>query len=229
MRVAIVTVGDELLVGDTVNTNAAWLGRQLAERGVDVERSTTVPDRVDDIAGVVDEYRDRYDAVLVTGGLGPTHDDMTMDAVGTAFGVPVEENEAALAWLAENGYARGDLAAGTADIPAGAEPLHNEAGVAPGCVIGNVYVLPGVPAEMEAMFESVADRFVGSETHVTAVRVDEPESALIERFERLRERFDVQVGSYPGEHVRVKIQGDEERVVQEAAAWLRDRVETVEE
>ncbi|TSD15759.1 competence/damage-inducible protein A [Haloglomus irregulare] len=229
MRVAIVTVGDELLVGDTVNTNAAWLGRQLAERGVDVERSTTVPDRVDDIAGVVDEYRDRYDAVLVTGGLGPTHDDMTMDAVGTAFGVPVEENEAALAWLAENGYARGDLAAGTADIPAGAEPLHNEAGVAPGCIIGNVYVLPGVPAEMEAMFESVGDRFVGSETHVTAVRVDEPESALIERFERLRERFDVQVGSYPGEHVRVKIQGDEERVVQEAAAWLRDRVETVEE
>jgi molybdenum cofactor synthesis domain-containing protein len=229
MRVAIVTVGDELLAGDTVNTNAAWLGRRLAERGVDVERSTTVPDRVADIADVVTAYRDVYDAVLVTGGLGPTHDDLTMDAVAAAFDVPVEESEAALEWLAEDGYARADLAEGTTDLPAGAEPLHNEAGVAPGCVIGNVFVLPGVPAEMEAMFESVADRFVGSETHVAFVTADEPESALIDRFARLRETFDVTVGSYPGEHVRVKLQGDEERVVQEAAAWLRDRVDAVEE
>jgi molybdenum cofactor synthesis domain-containing protein len=229
MRVAIVTVGDELLAGDTVNTNAAWLGRQLAERGVDVERVTTVPDRVADIAGVVTEYRDRYDAVLVTGGLGPTHDDLTMDAVAAAFDVPVEESEAALDWLDESGYAREDLATGTADIPRGARPLHNEAGVAPGCVIENVYVLPGVPAEMESMFETIADRFVGSETHVAFVTADEPESALIDRFTELREQFDVQVGSYPGEHVRVKLQAPEERVVQEAAAWLRERVDVVEE
>jgi molybdenum cofactor synthesis domain-containing protein len=229
MRVAIVTVGDELLAGDTVNTNAAWLGRQLAERGVDVERVTTVPDRVADIAGVVTEYRDRYDAVLVTGGLGPTHDDLTMDAVAAAFDVPVEESEAALDWLDESGYAREDLATGTADIPRGARPLHNEAGVAPGCVIENVYVLPGVPAEMESMFETIADRFVGSETHVAFVTADEPESALIDRFAELREQFDVQVGSYPGEHVRVKLQAPEERVVQEAAAWLRERVDVVEE
>jgi molybdenum cofactor synthesis domain-containing protein len=229
MRVAIVTVGDELLAGDTVNTNAAWLGRQLAERGVDVERVTTVPDRVADIAGVVTEYRDRYDAVLVTGGLGPTHDDLTMDAVAAAFDVPVEESEAALDWLDESGYAREDLATGTADIPRGAQPLHNEAGVAPGCVIENVYVLPGVPAEMESMFETIADRFVGSETHVAFVTADEPESALIDRFTELREQFDVQVGSYPGEHVRVKLQAPEERVVQEAAAWLRERVDVVEE
>jgi molybdenum cofactor synthesis domain-containing protein len=225
MRVAIVTVGDELLAGDTVNTNAAWLGRQLAERGVDVERVTTVPDRVADIADAVNDYRRAYDAVLVTGGLGPTHDDLTMDAVADAFGVALERNEAAVAWLAENGYQAEDLAAGTTDLPSGARPLHNEEGVAPGCVVENVYVLPGVPAEMEAMFGSVADEFVGSEVHVAYVEAAEPESELVERFGRLRDRFDVRVGSYPGEHVRVKLQADEERVVQEAAAWLRDRVE----
>lgn len=229
MRVAIVTVGDELLAGDTVNTNAAWLGKRLAERGVDVERVTTVPDRVVDIADVVVEYRDRYDAVIVTGGLGPTHDDLTMEAIAAAFDTTVEESQAALEWLDESGYAHDDLATGTADIPAGARPLHNEAGVAPGCVIENVYVLPGVPAEMESMFAAIADQFVGTETHVAFVAVDEPESALVERFETLREEFDVQVGSYPGEHVRVKLQSDEERVVQEAAAWLRDRVDVVEE
>jgi molybdenum cofactor synthesis domain-containing protein len=224
MNVALVTVGDELLAGDTVNTNAAWLGRRLAERGVTVERVTTVPDRTDDIAEVVTEYRERYDAVLVTGGLGPTHDDVTMAAVARAFGVDLIESEAVLEWLAENGgYSRQDLTEGTSHIPAGARPLHNDVGVAPGCVVGSVYVLPGVPAEMEAMFERVAGEFDGEVSHVEFVDADEPESGLLDRFETLRERFDVKVGSYPGEHVRVKLEG-ERGEVERAAAWLRANV-----
>ncbi len=164
MRVAIVTVGDELLVGDTVNTNAAWLGERLHERGVDVERVTTLPDRVADIARVVNEYRAEYDAVLVTGGVGPTHDDVTME-VAAAFGREVVESQEVLDWLeAEGGYAADDLAEGTAEIPRGARLLENPEGVAPGCVIGSVYVLPGVPTEMKAMFETVADDFAGGQT-----------------------------------------------------------------
>ena len=84
MRVAIVTVGDELLVGDTVNTNAAWLGERLHERGVEVGRVAVLPDRVADIARVVNEFRAEFDAVIVTGGLGPTHDDLTMEGVAAA-------------------------------------------------------------------------------------------------------------------------------------------------
>lgn len=223
MRVALVTVGDELLAGDTVNTNASWLGSRLTARGATVERITVVPDRVADVARVVNEYRAEYDAVLVTGGLGPTHDDLTMEGVAAAFGRPVEENERALAWLAEEGgYDHEDLAAGTADLPAGAEPLHNEVGVAPGCVLDAVYVLPGVPAEMEAMFETIEDRFTGTLLHVETVAVDEPESALVDRFAELRERFGVTVGSYPGDHVRVKLQHEDEGSVAAAADWLRD-------
>jgi molybdenum cofactor synthesis domain-containing protein len=226
-RVAIVTVGDELLSGDTVNTNAAWLGERLTARGAVVERVTVLPDREAEIAAVVNEFRARYDAVIVTGGLGPTHDDVTMAGVAAAFGVPLERNESALAWLAEEGgYSHEDLAMGTADLPRGAEPLHNEVGVAPGCVIGTVYVLPGVPAEMEAMFEEVADAFDGTPDHVAWVTVDEPESSLIPRFEDLRERFDVRVGSYPGETVRVKLTGERE-AVERAADWLRARADTV--
>ncbi|MFC6938628.1 competence/damage-inducible protein A [Salinirubellus sp. GCM10025818] len=224
MNVALVTVGDELLAGDTVNTNAAWLGRRLAERGVTVERVTTVPDRTDDIAEVVTEYRERYDAVLVTGGLGPTHDDVTMAAVARAFGVDLIESESVLEWLAENGgYSRQDLTEGTSHVPEGARPLHNDVGVAPGCVIGTVYVLPGVPSEMEAMFERVAGEFDGEVSHVEFVDADEPESGLLDRFEALRERFEVKVGSYPGEHVRVKLEGEREEV-ERAAAWLRANV-----
>ncbi|MFB6083906.1 MAG: competence/damage-inducible protein A [Halorientalis sp.] len=227
MRVALVTVGDELLAGDTVNTNAAWLGERLTERGATVERVTVVPDRIGDIARVVNEYRAEYDAVVVTGGLGPTHDDVTMDGVAAAFGREVTRSDEALAWLEEEGgYTREDLAEGTADLPAGAEPLPNREGVAPGCVVGNVYVLPGVPDEMKAMFEAVADRFGGQRRHVETVEADEPESALLTRVRDVRERFDVKVGSYPGETVRIKLESTDENEVREAAAWLGERVES---
>jgi molybdopterin-biosynthesis enzyme MoeA-like protein len=177
---------------------------------------------------VVNEYLAEYDAVLVTGGLGPTHDDLTMEAVGAALGRPVEPNAEALAWLEEHGgYASDDLAKGTADLPKGARPLHNEVGVAPGCVVDRVYVLPGVPSEMEAMFESVADEFSGEIQHVVSVEAAEPESSLLDRFEALREQFDVKVGSYPGEFVRVRLEG-EEAEVERAAAWLRERVDAPE-
>ncbi len=225
MRVAVVTVGDELLSGDTENTNATWLCSRLDERGVDVERVVVVPDRVADIARVVNETRADYDAVLVSGGVGPTHDDVTMDAVAAAVGVDLVENDRALEWIVEEGgYAREDLADGTADVPAGARPLHNEAGVAPGCVIESIYVLPGVPEEMRAMFRSVADEFAGERTHREVVRADEPESALLDRLAELRERFPVTVGCYPGAVVRVTIDHSDEATVAEAAAWLRERV-----
>ncbi len=226
MKVAVVTVGDELLAGRTTDTNATWLCEQLDDRGVAVERVTTVPDRVGDIARVVNEYRAEYDAVIVTGGLGPTHDDLTMEGVAAALGRSVEEHDAALAWLEENGYARGDLASGTTELPAGARALHNEAGVAPGAALESVYVLPGVPTEMKAMFETIADEFAGTPTYRETVIADEPESALLDRIADVRERFDIAVGSYPGESVRLELTSTDETTVEEAAAWLRERVDS---
>jgi len=138
--------------------------------------------------------------VLVTGGLGPTHDDVTMEAVAGAFGRDLVANDQAADWLAERGYSADDLVAETTHLlPADCRPLANEAGVAPGAVVESVYVLPGVPAEMEAMFESVVEEFEGTPTHTVVVDVDEPESELLERFTELQETFDVTVGSYPGE------------------------------
>jgi molybdenum cofactor synthesis domain-containing protein len=226
MEVALVCVGDELLAGDTVNTNAAWLGERLTERGVDVERVTVVPDRVPEIARTVNEDRARYDAVVVTGGLGPTHDDLTMAGVAAAVGRSLAESGAVMDRLTtEGGYAREGLADGTADIPEDARPLHNLEGVAPGCVVENVYVLPGVPAEMQAMFETVADEFEGERRHVGFVSVDEPERALLDRFGTLQERFDVTVGSYPGDDVRVKLQSTDEAELAAALQWLRANVD----
>lgn len=226
MYVALVTVGDEILAGETVNTNAAWLGQRLAERGVDVERVTVIPDRIEEIARVIGEYHTEYDAVIVTGGLGPTHDDLTMEGVAAAFGTDVERNDEALAWLTEEGgYERDELTAGTADLPQGARPLHNDAGVAPGAVIEGVYVLPGVPDEMKEMFESIEEEFEGEPRYVARVFTTEPESELVPRLAELRERFDVKVGSYPGDGVKLKLSGTDEKTVEAAADWLRERVE----
>jgi molybdenum cofactor synthesis domain-containing protein len=230
MRVAVVTIGDELLTGDTENTNATWLCRRLTARGATVERVITLPDDVGAIARVVNECHAEYDAVVVTGGLGPTHDDVTMEGVAAAFGRAVVRNEEAEAWLTEHGgYSAGDLVDGTTHLPAGARVLHNEEGVAPGAVVESVYVFPGVPAEMKAMFEGVAEEFTGTVDHVEWVYAAEPESRLVDRFADLRERYDVAVGSYPGENVRVKLAGEDEATVRAAADWLRERVDAPEE
>jgi molybdenum cofactor synthesis domain-containing protein len=233
MRVAVVTVGDELLAGDTVNTNAAWLGHQLDRRGARVERMVVVPDRVGDIAAEVNRLRATFDAVIVTGGLGPTHDDVTIDGVAAALGVPVEPSDEAVAWYEDHAtYSHDDLVDGTSDLPRGARLLVNTEGVAPGAVCTGedgvpVYVLPGVPTEMEAMFESIADEFTGRPRERAFVETTEPESALIDRFEALQDRFDgVTVGSYPGQDgVRVKLEGEDLAAVRAAAAWLRERVD----
>jgi molybdenum cofactor synthesis domain-containing protein len=226
MQVAVVTVGDELLAGDTTNTNASWLCGRLTDRGVDVRRVTTLPDVEADIARVVNEYRAEYDAVVVTGGVGPTHDDVTMAGVAAAVGRGVEPHAGAREWLTgEGGYAAADLADGTLDLPAGARMIRNDAGVAPGAVVEGIYVLPGVPGEMKAMFERIEGEFSGTETYTAAVDVAEPESQLVDRLSAVRQRFDVTVGSYPGESVRVKLTGTDPAAVEDARRWLRDRVD----
>jgi molybdenum cofactor synthesis domain-containing protein len=229
MRVALVTVGDELLAGETVNTNAAWLGRTLHERGHDVERSTVIPDTRGAIARVVNEYHAEYDAVIVTGGIGPTHDDVTMAGVAAAFGRELATSEEALEWIeTHRDYSRADLTDGTGEVPAGARILPNHVGVAPGCVIMNCYVLPGVPAEMKRMYEEIADEFEGDGRYVETVETPEPESALLDRLATVQEQFAVTVGCYPGENVTVRFADEDQQLVAEAAAWFSERVESPE-
>ena len=228
--VAIVTVGNELLVGDTVNTNAAWLGQQLTKLGSRVERISVVPDDVEAIATEVNRYHTQFDAVIVTGGLGPTHDDVTMEGVSVALDRPLEEHPDAIEWLmTEGGYARDDLVVGTGELPRGAIALHNIVGVAPGAVVDSVYVLPGVPQEMKTMFETIQDDFLGDTYFVSELVTPQPESSLVEYLVAVQEQYDVGIGSYPGERVRIKVTGQNRVDVERAVAWLRERIQTDEE
>lgn len=160
--VEVVTIGDELLLGFTIDTNGAFLARKLAERGVAVPRRTTVGDDQDAIADAVRAALERTGAVITTGGLGPTSDDLTRDAVATVFGRDLLLDEGHLAWMRERWRARfaRDMPESNrrqALIPAGARKLDNRHGSAPGILIeddrGFVVMLPGVPRELRGMTE----------------------------------------------------------------------------
>ncbi|WP_276273492.1 competence/damage-inducible protein A [Haloarcula litorea] len=243
MQVALVTVGDELLSGDTENTNATWLARQLTDAGATVTRMLTVPDDEAVIADAVARYHDAFDAVLVTGGIGGTPDDVTKAAVARAFDreVVVPEDvrahlEAKAERFAENNpelvdryEMELDLDA-WAGVPEGAEPLLTDESFAAGCVVESVYVFPGIPEELEAMFATVADDFGGDRTTET-IHTPAPEGAVVGTISEARERFGVAVGSYPRKDDtpgRVKVSGEEPDAVREAAAWVRERIETVD-
>jgi molybdenum cofactor synthesis domain-containing protein len=196
---AIVTIGNEILSGDTVNTNAAWLAQRLERLGVRVRHAAAVPDEIDEIATFVRERAPAVDFLLVTGGLGGTPDDLTREAIAAAFGLEQEEVAEVAADLRARFRRDPEYAARWAQLPAGARALANPRGGAPGFVVENVYVFPGLPAEMEAMFDAIADEFrgappIGSWRRTYRTRESEIASLLAETGERWP---DVLVGSYP--------------------------------
>lgn len=231
MEAVLLTVGDELLAGDTENTNATWLASQLAERGVEVKRILVVPDDRTLIADHAREYSDAFDAVIVTGGIGGTPDDITMEAVGDAFDREMavddralEDIEKKLEWFEKEGP---DLdidvdAEAEARIPDGARPLLNSEGLAPGAVLNNVYVMPGIPSELKSMFEGVAEEFDGDSVS-RFLYSTEPEANLIDDLEKVAENFDVTAGCYPDRdagHNRLKLTATDEETLDEALDWL---------
>jgi len=239
MEVALITVGDELLAGDTVNSNANWLATRLTERGVTVTRILSLPDDRATIAKHVVEYSDAFDAVIVTGGIGGTPDDVTMEAVADAFDREMVVREATLEHVEGTIEAYRetrpelDLDIDTdleASIPEGSRPLLNDEGLAPGCVIENVYVLPGIPGELKAMFESVSEEFSGESISAFLYTV-EPEANITWALGEVQEQFDVAVGCYPDreqQHNRLKITATDRESLDDARVWLLENVDASE-
>lgn len=224
---AILTIGNELVSGDVPNTNASWLAKRLAPLGVETRVLLAVPDELDAIAEAIRREAPRVDFMLVTGGLGGTPDDITREALAHTFGVVQVE----LPELAEELRARfrGDPAYVTpwARLPEGSRPLANPLGGAPGFAIANVYVLPGLPPEMEAMFLSIEEEFrrgspIGSWRRTYRTRESRIAPALVECLERWP---GVLVGSYPmfgddGPTVEVVLKSSDADELAAASAWL---------
>jgi molybdenum cofactor synthesis domain-containing protein len=155
---AVLVIGDEILSGRTKDRNLGYIAEYLGKIGVDVREARVVPDVEDEIVAAVNALSARYDYVVTTGGIGPTHDDITADSIGRAFGVPVGEDPRAIAIMLER-YAPADLTPARrrmARIPEGADLIENPISRAPGFCMGNVFVLAGVPAVMQVMLDFAA-------------------------------------------------------------------------
>ena len=178
MNVELITIGDELLLGFTIDTNGAFLARRLAERGVAIVRRTSVGDTMDAIVSAVREALDRTGAVITTGGLGPTSDDLSRDAIARVFGRDMVLDQQHLAWMRDRwktrfGREMPESNRRQAMLPAGARKLENHHGSAPGVFIEDergrwVAMLPGVPREMRGMTDDtllplLAGRGVGGD------------------------------------------------------------------
>ena len=229
---AIVTIGNEIVSGDTENTNGSWLARRLAALGVEVELIAAIPDEIDGVAAFVREHAAAQDAVVVTGGLGGTPDDLTREAIAAAFGVAqVEQPEVAAALRAR--FTRNpDYAARWALLPEGSRPLDNPLGGAPGFAIANVYVLPGLPAEMEAMFETIAGELrAGAPIESWRRRYRTTESAIVAVLQAMGDRHPgVLVGSYPSfeggvSEVEVVLKSADAAALAAAVAWIEPELD----
>ena len=226
---AVMVIGDEILSGRTQDSNSHYIARFLAALGVDLKEVRVVPDVEDEIVAGLNALRARYDLVFTTGGIGPTHDDITADAIAAAFGVGIDYHPEALALLAAR-YKPGefnDMRKRMARIPDGASLIANSVSTAPGFQLGNVFVMAGVPMIMRAMLEELAPRLKrGALVHSATVEARIPEGRIAAALARIqREHKTVSVGSYPfyredGTGAQFVVRGSDAAEVEAAAAAI---------
>ncbi len=207
----VLTIGDEILSGRTRDANLAYIATHLNRIGIQVREARVIPDVEEVIVATLNEVRARYDYVFTTGGIGPTHDDITADAVAKAFGVGISHHLEAMKILeahyrqtgAEFTAARKRMAR----LPEGATMIDNPVSKAPGFQIGNVFVMAGVPMVMQVMMDSLTGRLEGGATMLSrTVSGQIGEGTIAERLGELQSRHpDVGIGSYP--YYRGKIFG----------------------
>jgi molybdenum cofactor synthesis domain-containing protein len=231
-QATILTVGDEIASGDVENTNGTWLAQQLAALGVGVRLLAAIPDDVDEIARFVRDEARRCEYLLVTGGLGGTPDDVTRAGVAAAFGAELAERPDIAAQLAGTlPRLSSDYLARFAVLPAGADPLPNPLGGAPGFVLRNVYVFPGVPAEMRATFGTVAEAFRRNPILAVRLSFETDEAGIVRALEDATQAHPaVAIGSYPSHdgdrrHVDVVLKSADETALRTAVDHVSAAIE----
>ncbi|MDB4222495.1 molybdopterin-binding protein [Granulosicoccus sp.] len=201
---AVLLIGNELLSGRTQDTNLAYIAKRMVERGIRVKEARVISDTPEVIVSSVNEMRQRYTYVFTTGGIGPTHDDITADCVAEAFGVLLPINAEAkatlLAYFAERDIKVNEDRLRMARIPEGASLVENAVSAAPGFQLENVFVFAGVPRIMQAMLDSVLDRLdEGQVLHSITVLCQLGEGTIASALRALQLQYpDVDIGSYPG-------------------------------
>ena len=235
----LLVIGDEILSGRTKDKNIGYIAEYLTNIGIDLKEVRVVPDEEAEIVGALDALRQRYTYVFTTGGIGPTHDDITADCVAKAFGVSIDFDPRAVAIMQERFTAMGtEMNAARmrmTRIPAGAELVLNKISAAPGFWIGNVIVMAGVPAVMQAMLDAVAPKLkTGAKMLSETVRADAREGDIGTELGLVaKAHAEVTIGSYPffdekrGPNTNVVLRSRDPQKLATAKAAVEDMLKKV--
>lgn len=235
---AVLLIGNEVLSGRTKDKNLGFIADYLTALGVDLKEARVVADEMDDIVAAVNALRARYTYVFTTGGIGPTHDDITADAMGQAFGVPVDHDPRAkkilLDYFAEIGREANEARLRMARVPLGASLIENAVSKAPGFRMQNVFVMAGVPKVMQAMMDAIAPSLTrGTPVQSITVNFLGGEGDIAKPLGAIQERFpQVSIGSYPYESpagfaTNLVLRGREQSALEEAAQQVELAVATL--
>lgn len=233
---AIIIIGNEILSGRTKDSNVNFIASLLPEAGITLEEVAIIPDIEDRIMQKAKEFSAKYDYVFTTGGIGPTHDDITAESIAKAFGTEIEFNQEALEIL-EDGYRKMNRKINPASrkmamMPKGAELIDNLVSSAPGFALGNVYVMAGIPEIMQSMFKSILPKLrKGSPVQSRQVSILAGESLVAEALSSLQRKYKhIEMGSYPFKHNNIHatslvLRGDDENSLDNAFNELKKLIE----
>ena len=197
---ALIIIGNEILSGRTEDKNLNYIAKELGKAGVRFMEVRVIPDIEKEIIATVNELKNKYTYVFTTGGIGPTHDDITSESIAKAFGVSLVKHAETIEKMEE--YYNGELNEGRIKmcmLPEGAEPIENATSVAPGFKIANVYVMAGIPNVMQAMFDSLKGGLKGGDIMIAKeLKIYSSESKIALCLSTLQEKHpEVEIGSYP--------------------------------
>lgn len=224
---AVIVIGNEILTGKSEDKNATFLIKELYKLGVALRRVVIIPDELDDISAAVRECASRFDYVFTSGGVGPTHDDVTIEGVARAFNRRVVRHPGLEAML--RSYFGGGLdetRLRMADVPEGSDLIRESGMRWPVLVVENAFVLPGVPELFRGKFEAIRERFRAEPFHIKALYTREDEFDIAPRLDRVAaDHPAVEIGSYPtftreDYRVKITIESKEEEAVERARAAL---------
>ena len=203
MKASLIIIGNEILSGRTQDKNLSYLATWLNEIGIQLTEVRVIRDEEKEIIDTVNLLRKKHDYVFTTGGIGPTHDDITTECIASAFNLEVEINPEALKRLKDH-YKKSNIELNNArikmaKIPKGAKLIDNPVSSAPGFIVENIYVLPGVPKILQAMFKNLEDEIKGITNMVSKnIIVYSPEGEIAAFLESIQNEFaDISIGSYP--------------------------------
>ena len=233
-RVAVVVIGDEILSGKFADENGPFLIRRFAELGTDLGRMAVIGDDVDDIAREVSGAAEHFDHVLTTGGVGPTHDDRTLEGVARAFDLDLELRPELTALLDRFGLEQNDANLRMATLPEGATLVRSPASSFPVVRVQNVWVFPGIPRLMQTKFEDVADHFAGEQVKRARLYCTQGESEIAHVLAAAQSAYPtVSIGSYPrwGEkdfRVLVSLDSRDEEALRRATDSLAGQLDCID-